>query len=56
MATVVSAHIMKLLREEGVEYCETNLNLEDNRSIINMWKRFKAVQHKKRRAYVKALP
>ena len=55
VATVVSAHILKLLREEGVEYCETNLNLEDNRSIINMWKRFKAVQHKKRRAYVKHL-
>ena len=56
VATVVSAHILKLLREEkSVEYCETNLNLEDNRSIINMWKRFKAVQHKKRRAYVKHL-
>jgi GNAT superfamily N-acetyltransferase len=55
VATVVSAHIMKLLREEGIEYCETNLNLEDNRSIINMWKRFKAVQHKKRRAYVKQI-
>ena len=54
VATVVSAHILKLLREEkSVEYCETNLNLEDNRSIINMWKRFKAVQHKKRRSYVK---
>ena len=56
VATVVSAHILKLLREEkSVEYCETNLNLEDNRSIINMWKRFKAVQHKKRRSYVKKL-
>ena len=55
VATVVSAHILKLLREEGVEYCETNLNLEDNRSIINMWKRFRAVQHKKRRSFVKKL-
>ena len=56
VATVISAHILKLLRdEEGVEYCETNLNLEENRSIINMWKRFKAVQHKKRRCYVKHL-
>ena len=55
VATVVSAHILKLLREEGVEYAETNLNLEDNRAIINQWKRFRAVQHKKRRAYVKKL-
>ena len=53
MATVVSAHVLKLLREKGVEYCETNLNLEDNRSIINMWKRFHAVQHKRRRSYIK---
>ena len=56
VATVVSAHILRLLREEkDVEYCETNLNLEENRSIINMWKRFRAVQHKKRRSYVKKL-
>ena len=55
VATVVSAHILKLLREEGVEYAETNLNLEDNKSIINMWKRFHAVQHKKRRSFVKKL-
>ena len=46
---------LRLLREKGVEYAETNLNLEDNRSIINMWKRFHAVQHKKRRSYVKRL-
>ena len=55
VATVVSAHILKLLREEGVEYAETNLNLEDNKSIINMWKRFRAVQHKKRRSFIKKL-
>ena len=49
------ANILKLLRSEGVEYAETNLNLEDNRAIINQWKRFKAVQHKKRRSFVKKL-
>lgn len=55
VATVISAHLLRLLREEGVEYAETNLNLEDNRAIINQWKRFRAVQHKKRRAYIKKL-
>ena len=50
-----SFNALKLLREEGVEYAETNLNLEDNRAIINQWKRFKAVQHKKRRSYVKKI-
>ena len=55
IATIASAHILKLLREPGIEYAETNLNLEDNHAIINMWKRFKAVQHKRRRAYIKHL-
>jgi len=32
-----------------------NLNLEDNYAIQNLWKRFNAVQHKRRRAYVKSL-
>ena len=55
IATIASAHILKLLRQKGVEYAETNLNIEDNHSIINMWKRFKAVQHKRRRSYIKHL-
>ena len=55
IATIASAHILKLLREPGIEYAETNLNLEDNHAIINMWKRFKAVQHKRRRSYIKCL-
>ena len=55
IATIASAHILKLLREPGIEYAETNLNLEDNHAIINMWKRFKAVQHKRRRSYIKHL-
>ena len=55
VATIASAHILHLLREPGIEYAETNLNLEDNHAIINMWKRFKAVQHKRRRAYIKHL-
>ena len=38
-----------------LEYAETNLNLEDNMQIRNLWKRFNAIQHKRRRAYVKTL-
>ena len=52
---IVSAYLMRLLRESGVEYAETNLNLESNHAILNQWKRFKSVQHKRRRAYVKRL-
>ena len=44
-----------MLKEDGVEYAETNLNLEDNYAIRNMWKRFDAVNHKRRRSYVKKI-
>lgn len=55
IATAISAELMKMLREDGVEYAETNLNLEDNSAILNMWKRFKTEQHKRRRSFVKKL-
>ena len=53
--TIVCAGLMNMLREPGVKYAETNLNLEDNYAIQNMWKRFKSVRHKRRRSYVKKL-
>ncbi|MBO4265159.1 MAG: N-acetyltransferase, partial [Clostridia bacterium] len=55
VSTVVSAALLRMLKEDGVEYAETNLNLETNYNIQNQWKRFKAVQHKRRRSYVKLL-
>ena len=55
VSTAVSAGLMRMLREDGIEYAETNLNLEDNYAIQNQWKRFKAVRHKRRRSYVKKL-
>ena len=52
---VIAAALADMLSEGGVEYAETNLNLEDNMAIRNVWKRFRAVQHKRRRAYLKEL-
>ena len=52
---VIAAALADMLSVGGVEHAETNLNLEDNLAIRNVWKRFNAVQHKRRRAYVKAL-
>lgn len=49
------ASIAKMLMQEGVQYAETNLNLEDNYAILNAWKRFKYIRHKQRRAYIKWL-
>ena len=31
---------MDVLENGDIEYCETNLNLEDNESIQNQWKAF----------------
>ncbi len=52
---IIAAELMRMLREDGIEYAETNLNQETNFAIQNQWKRFKAVQHKRRRAYIKKL-
>ncbi len=52
---VIAAALCDMLSNGTAEYAETNLNLEDNMQIRNLWKRFNAVQHKRRRAYVKPL-
>ena len=44
-----------MLTSPGVQYLETNLNLEDNTNILAMWKRFEHIQHKRRRSYIKYL-
>lgn len=55
VATVFIGSILEMLTTGGIEYAETNLNLETNHAIINQWKSFDCVQHKRRRAYVKKL-
>ena len=47
--------LQTMLEEDGVEYCETNLNLETNANIQAQWKYFKRVIHKRRRSYIKRL-
>lgn len=55
ISVAVSAALERMLREDGIEYAETNLNLEDNYAIQNQWKRFVAIPHKRRRAFIKHL-
>lgn len=55
ISTAVAAGLMRMLQTDGIEYAETNLNLEDNFAIRNLWKRFDETQHKRRRSYVKKL-
>ncbi|MBR4353346.1 MAG: hypothetical protein IKQ01_09810 [Bacteroidales bacterium] len=55
VSAAFASAIMHMLRDTPVRYAETNLNLEDNYAIQNLWHRFNAVQAKRRRAYVKKL-
>ena len=52
---IAIAELARVLKESEIEYAETNLNLETNSDIRHMWKRFSAVEHKRRRSYVKIL-
>lgn len=55
IGSAILAQVMKMLTEGSIEYCETNLNLETNDAIINQWKSFESIQHKRRRCYVKTI-
>lgn len=48
-------YLMENMVKEGVEYCETNLCLENNIKINNVWQYFDHDIHRRRRAYVKSL-
>jgi GNAT superfamily N-acetyltransferase len=55
ISAILCAGVAKMLSDPKIEYAETNLNLEENYAIQNMWKRFVEVKHKRRRAFVKTL-
>ena len=55
ISAIFAAELMRMLKEDGLEYAETNLNLEDNYDIQNLWKHFDRKVNKRRRAFVKKL-
>ena len=55
VSSVLINELINMLEENNVEYCETNLNLETNYAILNQWKSFDSVQHKRRRCYKKKI-
>lgn len=55
ISSAILAKVMHMLTYEGIEYCETNLNLETNDGIQNQWKSFETVLHKRRRSFVKKI-
>lgn len=55
VSAVFAWELAKMLQAPGVEYADTNLNLEDNYAIQNLWKRFDERKNKRRRSYLKKL-
>ena len=47
--------MLNALKDNEVEYCETNLNLETNHKIQNQWKNFEGRLHKRRRSFKKSI-
>ncbi len=54
-AVFVSEVVKRCQKYKHLDHLETNLNLEDNIAIRNMWNRFESREHKRRRSYVKKL-
>ena len=53
--SIVLDGLINLMHEKNIEYCETNLNLEDNYPVQAQWKFFPHIQHKRRRSFIKRL-
>ncbi|MBR2384550.1 MAG: hypothetical protein IKA99_02965 [Clostridia bacterium] len=55
IATAIVDKLLDKLRYSDVTHAETNLCLENNYPILNLWKSFDKVQHKRRRSFVKKI-
>ncbi len=55
VSIAIFANMIDSIIAEKIDHCETNLNLEDNYNIRNIWKRFVSVEHKRRRSYIKKI-
>lgn len=55
VSIIIANELVRMLSNPHLEYADTNLNLEDNAAILNLWKRFDARQNKRRRSYVKKI-
>lgn len=55
VSIIVSSGLMGILKRSGVQYADTNLNLEDNYAIQNQWKRFDEKKVKRYRCLSKKL-
>ena len=47
--------LIPIYNKLGVEYAESNPELEENGKVQSQWQYFENIQHKRRRAYLKKL-
>ncbi len=55
VAGALLAHSFSQFKSNGVQWVETNPELETNRSVHRLWREFDARQHKRRRVFKKQL-
>ena len=55
VSVVVCDGLVKMIQRKHISYADTNLNLEDNFAIQNLWKRFDEQKVKRYRCFVKKL-
>lgn len=55
ISVILANGMMDMISNPRIKYADTNLNLENNAEILNLWKRFDARQNKRRRSYLKKL-
>ncbi|MDD3397337.1 MAG: hypothetical protein PHR96_02205 [Clostridia bacterium] len=55
LLAVVLNYVINNMIKHNLEYCETNLMLEDNLRIQQTWNNFEHIQHKRRRSFIKNL-
>lgn len=55
IATALVSEFSNRMTKYGIDYAETNLMLEHNSPIQNLWKHFDTTQHKRRRCFIKKI-
>ena len=53
----INAAILQIMMDclKAIDHAETNLNLETNHQVMNQWRYFSHVNHKRRRSYVREI-
>jgi GNAT superfamily N-acetyltransferase len=53
--SIMMNEINKNAIKNGIKLCETNVELEDNKAVQDMWKHYDHRQHKRRRCFTKSI-